>query len=87
MMRAAILSFAFTSNARQRVQLYIRMRRNLSSKIFDANPKSRRSAKDREVERDKSRHFVTDTLQLLQNGYKETRTETAARFSKRQAGG
>ena len=39
------------------------------------------------VERDKSRHFVTDTLQLLQNGYKETRTETAARFSKRQAGG
>jgi uncharacterized membrane protein YgcG len=35
--------------------------------------------------RDKSRHFVTDSLQLLQNGYKDTCTETAADFSKREA--
>jgi len=39
------------------------------------------------VERDNSRHFVTDILQLLQNGYEETCTETVAGFAKRKAGG
>jgi hypothetical protein len=37
------------------------------------------------VQRDNSRHFVTDSLQLLQNGYKEKCTETAAGFLKREA--
>ena len=37
------------------------------------------------VERDNSRHFVTDILQLLQNGYEETCTETVAGFAKRKS--